>query len=44
MEDLKILLRYMTLKELKRVETIIKRLIVTKEEQSKLIKKLTKLW
>jgi len=43
MEDLRILLRYMTLKELKRVEIIIKRLIATKEEQSELIKKLTKL-
>lgn len=43
MEDLRILLRYMTLKELKRVEIIIKRLIATKEEQFELIKKLTKL-
>ena len=43
MEDLRILLRYMTLKELKRVEIIIKRLIATKEERFELIKKLTKL-
>lgn len=43
MEDLRILLRYMTLKELKAIEIIIKRLIATKEEQSELIKKLTKL-
>uniref|UniRef100_A0A6H2A6S6 Uncharacterized protein n=1 Tax=viral metagenome TaxID=1070528 RepID=A0A6H2A6S6_9ZZZZ len=40
MDNLKLIIGYMTLKELKRVEAIIKRMIKTKEDQHKLIKKL----
>lgn len=42
MDNLKLIISYMTLKELKRVEAIIKRMIKTKEAQLELIKEILK--
>jgi len=42
MDSLKLLISYMTLKELKRVEAIIKRMIKAKETQRVLIKNILK--
>jgi len=42
MEDLKLVIGYMTLRELKQVEVIVKRMIKTKEGQLELIKETLK--
>ena len=42
MENLKLIISYMTLKELKRVDAIIKRMIEAKEVQRELIRNILK--
>jgi len=42
MDNLKLIISYMTLKELKRVEAIIKRMIKAKEAQRELIRNILK--